>query len=159
MGRLTKKVLASRQRLLRKNVGLQPSTATVQQDIMCWDFDGSYPLPKKSIRFDQMNHFPVRVIKTRAMFCQREGCGRETTTFRCLKCNIFLCIGTRKMSNCFYLFHTKTCPENQQSESDNDDDAPVEPEPDLQIVEFNDPLNVGQERQKPSTMNKTNMGK
>lgn len=106
MGRLKKHIAEARKRLLEEK----------KADIMHWESGGFSKLSAPAYRYDQLNHFPIRVLKSRIKTCQREGCEKETL-YRCLKCNNFLCIGTRKATNCFFLFHIEASKENLSSDS------------------------------------------
>lgn len=125
--------------------GISPQNLE-KQDIMHWDANSkSQTLPPAKLRYDQSNHFPIRMLKTKAMYCLHDGCIKQTV-FRCLKCNVPLCIGTRESTNCFYTFHIKTVVNQENVKK-------IEEEPDLQVVEFDDPLNVEATENNTSSFN------
>lgn len=124
----------------KKNASLTQNLQ--QKDTMHWNSSTrQHALPPAKLRYDQSNHFPIRMLKTKAMSCQHEGCEKQTV-FRCLKCNVVLCIGTRESTNCFYKFHIKISA-IQGCETDQEHiNKKIDQEPDLQVVELDDPLNV-----------------
>lgn len=127
----------------------------------------SNELPPSVKRFDQRNHFPARVLKTRARPCQHANCDKLSSV-RCLKCDVYLCLGTKKETNCYYLFHLEACKENElpvveekQQQVDDEMDVDVQPvnekEPDaeLLIVEVPDPLQVAEKLVKINSTSNT----
>lgn len=146
MGRLKKSVKLMRLKAMKYPPG--SSLALAIDGTFFWGSRNSKLLPPPDVRYDLTNHLPARTVKTQMAVCQREGCDRYTTV-RCLKCNVYLCLGTRKQTNCYFSFHMESCKENAEPASEEDltldevQEVPaseVKPEPELQIVEASDPL-------------------
>lgn len=95
--------------------------------------------PPPEIRFDHTDHVPIRVQQSNGGACQMEGCDK-IASYRCLKCNAFLCIGLKKMTNCFYWFHNEAAAERPPPTKKSLDNATV----DLDVIEtpFDDPLSA-----------------
>lgn len=58
----------------------------------------------KTLRYDQMNHFPAVIRSESRNRCKMEGCNLKTNHY-CIKCNVHLCIKPNER-NCFLFYHT-----------------------------------------------------
>lgn len=61
----------------------------------------SEALPSHEVRLDRVDHFSEFVKRDSPMKCRLKGCLGKTR-FRCMKCNVYLCLQNR---NCFFSFH------------------------------------------------------
>ena len=60
----------------------------------------THPIPQKSIRMDNVDHFPL--VKEKRGRCRLPGCTSAPYIY-CMKCEVYLCLDKNK--NCYLAFH------------------------------------------------------